>query len=305
MKIGFGIDGGGTRSRLILFDVDSMEVLTRAEGGPTNPHSAGMEAAQDHVKKLLASGCQEQGITLNDLACGCLGSAGLGRAREQAAFSGFFEGLLPAPVQVCTDGEILLVGSTGSMEGYCLIAGTGSFALGRNHKGQVVRSGGLGHMLGDEGSASWIGWQAMRRALRSQEGRDLKTGMMPALLTHFGLKESEDSIPLFHQAFDKAQTAAAAPLVMQEAQEGDPLALDIVAQAARELYLLVDSVISRQPHSQITLSLAGGLLERANPLQTVLLEQLNKARPEAQTTIAQPQDATKGACMLAAALLMG
>lgn len=305
MNIGFGIDGGGTRSRLLLFDVNSLEVLSRSEGGPTNPHSAGMDSAWQHVEQLLQSGCREMGLSISDLACGCLGSAGLGREQEQAAFRSFFARLMPAPVHVCTDGEILLVGSTGSMEGYCLIAGTGSFALGRNQQGQVVRSGGLGHMLGDEGSASWMGWQAVRRALRSLEGRDLATGMLPALLSHFDAGNKEALIPLFHQHFDKAQTAAAAPLVLKAAAAGDLLALDILEQAAQELYRLVNSVIRQQPHDQITLSLAGGLLERDTPLQAALLKQIKAAHPDARVSIARHQDAAKGACMLAAALVKG
>ena len=303
MNIGFGIDGGGTRSRLVLFEPGSLRVLHREEGGPTNPHSAGMAGAQDNLRQLLLAGCQALKITLADLACGCLGSAGLGRPLEQAVFLDFLQGLTKAPLHVCSDGEILLVGSTGSLSGYCLIAGTGSFALGRNQAGQVVRAGGLGHMLGDEGSASWIGWQAMRRALASLEHRDMETRMMPALLAHYGLSAPEDSIPLFHQHFDKAQVAASSPLVLAAAAENDPLALDILAQAARALFQLIKSVVRQQPQEALHIALAGGLLERDNLLQKALLQQIAEAYPAARTAVAQPQDAMKGACMLADALV--
>ena len=303
MDIGFGIDGGGTRTRLILFETGSLRPLYQGEGGPSNPHSAGMAAAQDNLRQLLTAGCQALGIAPGDLACGCLGSAGLGRMQEQDAFLSFLRSLVPGPLKVCTDGEILLVGSTGRMEGYCLIAGTGSFALGRNQQGQVVRSGGLGHMLGDEGSASWIGWQAMRRALASREQRDLGTGLLPGLLAHYGLSAPEKAIPLFHQRFDKARVAASAPLVLTAALEKDPLAADILDQAARALFLLLNSVVIQQPHEARTFSLAGGLLERDNPLQSLLLKQVEAAWPQAATAIAQPRDAVQGACMLAQALI--
>lgn len=303
MDIGFGIDGGGTRSRLVLFEPGSLKVLHRGEGGPTNPHSAGMAGAQDNLRQLLEEGCQALQITLKDLACGCLGSAGLGRPLEQAVFLDFLQGLTKAPLHVCSDGEILLVGSTGSLSGYCLIAGTGSFALGRDRAGQVVRAGGLGHMLGDEGSASWMGWQAMRRALRSLEQRDLATGMLPDLLAHYRLQAPEEAIPLFHQGFDKARVAASAPLVLAAAAAGDALAQDILAQAARALFQLIESVVRQQPQEALHIALAGGLLERDNLLQKGLLQQIAEAYPAARTAVAQPQDAVKGACMLADALV--
>ncbi|MDR2158606.1 MAG: hypothetical protein LBP23_00905, partial [Treponema sp.] len=76
----------------------------------------------------------------------------------------------------------------------CLIAGTGSVALGRSGDGRLVRSGGLGYMLGDEGSAAWIGRTAIARILRSLEGRDLPSSMLRALLEKAGRTQSEDRI---------------------------------------------------------------------------------------------------------------
>ena len=303
MQIGFGIDGGGTRSRLRVFDLATDRTLYTGEGGPTNPHSAGELAAKQNIRHLLQAACDVLGKQLTDFACGCLGSAGLGRAREQADFHTWLTGLLACPLHVCTDGEILLVGSLNSLSGYCLIAGTGSFALGRGKNGQVVRAGGLGHMLGDEGSASWIGWQAMRRTLASVEHRDLETGMLPDLLAHYQLKEKEDSIALFHQRFDKSQVAASAPIVLGAAQKGDPLARDVIARAAQALFQLIHSVITQLPQTKVRISLAGGLLERDNALAESLFDLLRTHLPHAQTAAAAPEDAVKGACLLARAKL--
>lgn len=303
MQIGFGIDGGGTRSRLRVFDLADNRTLYTGEGGPTNPHSAGAEAAKQNIRQLLQAACDALATQLTGFACGCLGSAGLGRAREQADFHTWLTGLLDCPLHVCTDGEILLVGSLNSLSGYCLIAGTGSFALGRGENGQVVRAGGLGHMLGDEGSASWIGWQAMRRALASGEHRDMETSMLPDLLAHYQLKEKEDSIALFHQRFDKAQVAASAPIVLKAAQSSDPLARDMVDQAAQALFKLIHSVITQLPQDEARISLAGGLLERDNALRKSLFALLRTHLPRAQIATAAPEDSVKGACLLARAAL--
>ena len=54
--------------------------------------------------------------------------------------------------------------------GVLLLAGTGSIVLGRDRRGRWARAGGLGPLLGDEGSAFWLGreWlRAARDALRA------------------------------------------------------------------------------------------------------------------------------------------
>ena len=100
---------------------------------------------------------RSSGVSLEKLKAGCLGSAGLSRPAEKEAFSCFFRRLLPqCSMYLCNDGETLLVGALEATEGYCLIAGTGSLALARDREGRTARAGGLGYMLGDEGSALWI-----------------------------------------------------------------------------------------------------------------------------------------------------
>ena len=299
MRIGFGIDGGATHSGLVLFDVKTRKRLLALDGGPSNPHSAGMDKAWKHIEMLIKQGLETLHLSEGHLACGCLAAAGMGREKEQAAFSAFFNDWLPCPVKVCTDGEALLAGSLDSLQGYALIAGTGSLALGRDMGGRLVRAGGLGHMLGDEGSASWLGWQAVRRALRSEEHRDLKTNMLPALQEHFGLNSPQGFVDWFHQRFDKSKVAAAAPLVLSAAARQDELAFDLVNKAARALYGLVESVMLQLPLATRQLALGGGLLERDNLLCRQLLEMFSAGCPQARLAYAKSGDAAWGACLLA------
>ena len=143
-EIGFGIDGGGTRSRLCLFRLEDGREIGRFTGGSTNMYSVGQDEAMRNIEQLLRS----SGVSLEKLKAGCLGSAGLSRPAEKEAFSCFFRRLLPqCSMYLCNDGETLLVGALEATEGYCLIAGTGSLALARNREGHTARAGGLGYML--------------------------------------------------------------------------------------------------------------------------------------------------------------
>lgn len=312
----FGIDGGGTSSRL---RAESLSGTTLYEGGAgsTNINSNSPDSVLGTLATLLG-GAFASG--LSPLACraGFIGSAGvdseagrrtmlgaLGQAFRQAAASGNADdqGLHPI-LGAGNDAEPALVGALADTEGYLLIAGTGSIAYARSESGASARSGGWGHLLGDEGSAFWIAFQGMARGLRSIEGRDLQSAVLDAALEYFGLPDPQALIPFVYAHFDKARIASFAPRVAALATDGDLLARAIIEQAATELAGLVVSV-HRQLGSVVRrsrLALYGGLLEKNAGLRTAVARQLERAVPD--ITIVQPKgDAQAGACLLARSLL--
>lgn len=295
----FGIDGGGTNARIRIVDGDGA-ALYQASGGSTNLFSVPQEEVLATLRALVTDGCRAAGITLSQLLGGCLGSAGLNRPAEQKLMHNFFRDLLgdKCPVYLCNDGEILLVGGLRAYSGYCLIGGTGSLALARSEDGRLIRAGGLGYMLGDEGSACWLGWEAVKRTLRSLEGRDLPTAMLPALLSYFDISGPEDFVALMHHRFSKPQVGGAAPLTAGFAEKGDPLAMDLCQRAASELFGLCESVIRRMPLEGGRMVFSGGVLEHNKFIREALLSRLKEAYPWL-TVVPTPGAALDGACMLA------
>ncbi|QQO08982.1 N-acetylglucosamine kinase [Breznakiella homolactica] len=299
-KYYFGIDGGGTHSRLSITDAQGKS-LCRVTSGSTNIYSVAQEKVFENLSDLFSQAFTETGLEKKDITRGCIGSAGLARPAEQKLFRGFFADILgpDIPVLLCTDGEILLCGGLGGLEGYCLIAGTGSVALGRAEDGRLVRAGGLGYMLGDEGSASWTGKEAIIRAMRSLEHRDLPTSMMESILKHCGLEHSYELVQYIHHTAGKAEIATLAPLVTEAARNKDPLAEDILRRGAEELALLVASVLEQSPWiGNRTLVLAGGVMEHDEIVRNKLESLLKKQFPDL-TAMDPKGTALEGACILA------
>ncbi len=141
-----------------------------------------------------------------------------------------------------SDAEGAYQGALGTPPGIVLLAGTGSLALGRDRHGRWTRAGGLGPLLGDEGSAFWIG----REWLRAGAG-----GM--GLSRARRLARTPDSA---------ARIAALAPRLLRQARGGDRAARRIVATAQRGLAELLLAVARdlrlRRP---VPVSWAGRLLE--------------------------------------------
>lgn len=271
----FGLDGGATRSRIALSTLAG-RIVCRLEGPSTNPYASTYKDIASIISSLIDEACKVSGYANRDIIGGCIGNAGLSRPSEKEMFKHYFTEMLgpDIPVLLCNDAEILMAGGLGEVQGLCLIAGTGSIALGRLADGRTMRSGGLGWRLGDEGSAWWIAQQAINRLLRSEEQRDLPTTMSQPLMEYFKVTDITQLVPLFNgPELAKGTIAAAAPIVTSAAMAGDALATDILHKAAVELVELVVSVVKRLPElGSSNLVCAGGVVEH----DTVVLDEFHR-----------------------------
>jgi N-acetylglucosamine kinase-like BadF-type ATPase len=301
----FGIDGGGTRSRLRIETVDGQQ-LGFLEGRSTNLHALGHDTVLANLMALFHEAYHTLNLEARDCAAGFAGSAGVdGEAsltefrRILALASG-----VTAPLACGNDSEPALAGAHLSPEGMLLIAGTGSIALIRTAEGQMYRAGGWGHILGDEGSAYRVAFDAIARSIRSAEGRDLPTDLLEEAYRHFGLKTLDDFLPLVAEMTEKAVIADFASLVVASRDRGDALAADLFDIAARELSLLVKSVHGRLG-GQLTaprVAFRGGLIENDAWLARETADRCRKLIPGLE--VVEPKaDAAQGACLLARALI--
>jgi N-acetylglucosamine kinase-like BadF-type ATPase len=137
---------------------------------------------------------------------------------------------------VTDDAVIALSGALGGEPGVVTIAGTGSISFGKDTAGRRARAGGWGYVFGDEGGAFDIVRQALRAALRYEEGWGPETALRGMLLSQSGLSSSNDVLHAFYTtAWSRSRVAALAPLVNSVAEAGDAVAIQILEDAARQL----------------------------------------------------------------------
>jgi N-acetylglucosamine kinase-like BadF-type ATPase len=112
-----------------------------------------------------------------------------------------------------SDAEAAWLGALDGRPGLVVLAGTGSIVIGRDARGRWARAGGLGPLLGDEGSAFWLGREWLRATA---------AGRMDAR----ALVKRPDAV---------GAIAALARPVLARARRGDRRARAIVAAAQRHL----------------------------------------------------------------------
>ena len=202
-----GVDLGGTWVR----------VQALAEGGRPAPVTTRAPRPRD-IGRFLRRLWRQRGWH-GRVASLVVATRGVWTARERAAVRARLRGLAPR-VRVISDAEAAWRAALGDGAGVLILAGTGSIALGRTARGRWARAGGLGPLLGDEGSAFWLGREWLRAS-----GRNARTLRAVAI--------SADPV---------ARIAAHARAVVAHARRGDRTALRIVHAAQDHLAALAATV---------------------------------------------------------------
>ena len=270
-----GVDGGGTRVRAVLVDSAGQE-RGRGSAGSANPAAVGSDAAVANIRLAVTQAARQAGADLPVVAA-TLGIAGVDRPADHAMLLPLLRDLA-AQVVLVNDAELCLEALPGRC-GVCLIAGTGSIALGRDPAGRQARSGGWGHVVGDEGSGYDIGRRALQAVLRAADGRGPPTGLQAAILAAWGLENAPALMGRVYPERSPVAVAEVAHLVFAQAAAGDPLARGIVATAAGELALGVLAVAAQLDFAgDLPLALTGGVLRSQPALRTAVLGWVRRRR---------------------------
>ena len=264
-----GVDGGGTNTTAVLVDFSGV-VIEQTGWGSTNYQALGGERLKKEIIALLDQIRKESGIGTEDVKKIVLGLSGAGRKRDREEIIGLFEETRYAgKMTVESDAFIALMGAFATRPGIILIAGTGSICYGKRQDGEVIRSGGWGYRLGDEGSGYAMGRDAINFALKDLDGRGDPTSLRRVLEHTFNLERIDEIIPLIYQdRIDRIRIANLAPIVFDEAETGDSVAQNIVKQTGRSLGQLVGAVVQRLKlqEDDVQIALIGGLFKRKGAL---------------------------------------
>lgn len=279
-----GVDGGGSKTRVILGDLAGNHLADVVGGGSGMAPGRGDHSAEV-IASLVRMAMNEAGINEGRPRVLVAGVAGVGRQAENRALAGALEDLEVADeIVVQGDGEIALTDAFGPGAGIILISGTGSIAYGRSPSRVLARCGGWGPAFGDEGSGAWIGRKALAIVASAADGREPETALTGAILTAAQVNEPQELIP-WGIAATPRELAALAPVVFNAASAGDARANALVGLAVEELVLHIRALAFKlfgDDRAAIPVAFSGGLLHKGSFIRKKLEQRLKSAVPGAQ-----------------------
>lgn len=304
MAFYIGLDGGGTKTKCVIVD-EHMNILSQLVGGPSNFLVFGLDEVTESIYKLITDSIKLTDIDTSEIASVLLGTAGAGRREDAERLEKSFiqkanKSDLPIKKFVVeSDARIALEGAFSGKPGSILIAGTGSIMFGKDSRGNIHRVGGFGRILGDEGSGFHIGRSGLSAVAKQFDGRGESTKLAIILKDKFNIADSKELIlAVYKNNFD---IPTVAPLVIQAAEDGDPLCKEIIQTEVDELLLHIESMKKLIGEDELKISLIGGTITTDNFYARLFKEKANKIE---RVKITEPElEPAVGAALLAKEVL--
>jgi len=242
-----GADLGGTKSHVMIADETGL-VLGFGESGPGNHESVGYEGFECNLHEAVKAALQSAGISPQLISGSGFGIAGYDWPMEFEPMMRVIQTQnLSGEISLVNDVELgLLVGSPRGW-GVAVVSGTGCNCRGwdesRQHHGRVT---GGGMEFGEFAGASELMYQVTRAIAYDWTGRGPNTALSQVFIERFALVDLADLLQnLICRKIEMSTSDA--PLVFKVAAQGDPVAIEIIRWAGRELGEMAKTVI-RQLH---------------------------------------------------------
>jgi N-acetylglucosamine kinase-like BadF-type ATPase len=284
MPLYMGIDAGGTKTEVALSN--GAELLGQAMSGSAKISRVGEPAARQNLHQAILQCCEAARVNPQSISQTCIGIAGASVPEVGTWAEQVIHELASGEVKVTGDHTIAHRAAFGAMPGVLVIAGTGSIAYGRNEKAEIGRAGGWGPSVSDEGSAFWIGREAVSAALRQHDLARFN-GLFATIVQCWQVSSVEDIVRIVNTS-PGGHFAELAAAVAAAAEKGDEAARAIISRAGRELAALAGAVITRlwPPNAVVRVAMAGGVLQGSSLVRRSFQEALQNDYPNVAVSFA-------------------
>jgi N-acetylglucosamine kinase-like BadF-type ATPase len=294
-----GIDGGATKTLAAVLDIEGRS-LHIGRAGPSNEDAVGAKAAVQALLDAAEGALEGAGIASEDLGSAVLAVAGTDTASVTRKVRE-----ARADWIVVNDVVGAWATATGGGPGVAAIAGTGSNVFGVGPGERSWRTGGWGHLLGDEGSGYWLGIESIRAALRDRDASGPPTALGQAACEFFGQATVEAVASLvYSKPLTKGEIAAFAIETAKLAEQGDQIAGELYERGAGELGGQIAAVIEQTGlRGRFPIGLIGSAYKAGEVFLGPLRRRIAEAAPEA--SISSVEMAPVGGSLLLAAKACG
>ena len=271
MSYTLGIDGGATATKWALRKADG--TFIEGNSGPIDGHIYRSES-KERLEKVL----KEIKITSGSEIVTSIyaGLTGLGKEGEAEVMQLIKKEFPQARVELALD---IVLGYRANFDlgaGIFLYAGTGSIAIHISKSGEIIRSGGWGYLLGDEGAGYWIGREAIRESVKSLDMKVQLEALDREILKSIGAN-NWDEVKAFVYSNDRSAIAALSSTVVSLAKTGDTKSIKILQTAGIHLSELVERIELVIGNTGLPVVIGGGIAGASPLLVETIGAKLNRS----------------------------
>ncbi|HEX3153278.1 MAG TPA: BadF/BadG/BcrA/BcrD ATPase family protein [Candidatus Angelobacter sp.] len=283
MPLYLGIDAGGTKTDCAVSN--GAELLGQATGASCKLARVGKERGKENLQTVIRQATDTAHVDAGKIQHVCIGMAGASLAEAVHWAQQTIRELMPeSTIYVAGDHVIAHRAAFGTSPGVLVISGTGSIAFGRNQNGETARAGGWGPNVSDEGSAFWVGREAVTAALHAFDFGE-SNGLLATIAECW--KVAPEEVIRLANSSEPRFPELAGPVV-NAAEQGDASARAITDRAGKALAGLASAVINRlwPVGGIVPVALAGGVLQGSPLVRQAFKEAMKTEQPQAAVSFA-------------------
>ena len=277
-----GVDVGGSKSHAVISD-ETGRVVGFGQGGRGNHESIGYDGFASVLDYVGKQALEQAGLERSQITAIGMGIAGLDWPNDEPLHRKVLEGLgFHAPMALVNDAVIGLIAGSRTGWGISVVAGTGSNCRGRDAAGCEGRVSGVGEWSGEYGGGGDLVHRAMHSVTKAWCQRSPATSLSEKFVAHVGAADVTDLLEGLSRGRYHLQ-APAVMVVFEAANEGDPVAMDVVRWIGSELGSLAVGVV-RQLHFEnvdFDLVLTGSLYKGSPLIAESVAETVHSVAPGA------------------------
>ncbi len=278
-----GVDGGGTKSKLVMRDAAG-NFLGSGRSGAANIRLS-VDVSLNSIEEAFQQALAEAKINHNDseyhfhIGLGLAGTEVPEACTEFLARLPYFD-----TVRMESDAYAACLGAHEGQDGAILIVGTGVIGY-KVKNGQHKRVSGWGFPYDDVGGGAWFGLHAVRYALEWCDGRREASPFLEAVYHTF--HNSATTMVSWADKASATEYATLAPVLTHYLAQGDRWAIELAERSGQALCAVLDALI--EDDETLPLCLFGGL---ASFMEAYLKANLKL------NIVSRKQDATEGALLM-------
>jgi len=276
-----GVDGGGTKTDVIVADLDGVVLATRQTGG-ANPEGMGAARMAEVLAAVIDETLAGVGVTRSDVVASAFGLAGVDWDSDVAIVDDALAGLaLPGPRTVVNDSQVALRAGCSQPWGIVSSVGTGTVSAGVNRHGKGFRTMAVGW---GEPSGSWT---MVSDSLHAVAAHHHGVGA-PTLLTELYLAAlDEASVESMFESITRGRSSVGghlAPLLDEAVSLGDQVARELLGKVSAQHADMVIGVAARlsMTNDQFELVTSGGVHSAGGLFCELFAERVVAACPGAK-----------------------
>ncbi|MBI9014833.1 MAG: hypothetical protein JEZ08_21570 [Clostridiales bacterium] len=226
---------------------------------------------QGIIESGIARVCLKANIKFEDISFACVAVPGFGENQVyDDMMNDLFATIFYNDHFICENEiEAAWTGALGTNEGIVILAGVGSIAIGKNKIGETVRTGGWGHIAGDEGGEYWLARKILEIYTKEADGRYDEKILYKILREKMKIHDDDDIFNFSFEYMDVYDITFEefVDIIFEARKQGDSHAVEVIQECADEYIMMIQSIIKQITFKKnVNVSFLGRIFLKSNEL---------------------------------------